>query len=109
MNRATRISIADRVWADIQPDHQKTILWIALDNHLIAFTPDFSILEAAGFEVDWSIEDHSPFVEIPAHESHRLESLIANGYTVAIASRRLAATNPPLFTLPPQQLALPGD
>jgi DNA modification methylase len=26
-----------------------------------------------------------------------------------IARKRIAATNPPLFTLPPQQLALPGD
>jgi hypothetical protein len=100
MNRATRISIAHRAWVETQPDYPDANLWIDLDGYLITFTPNIGRLEAAGFEIDWSVDDYSPLVEIPRCDWRKLESLVKNGRTIAIASRRPASQRPhqmPLF------------
>lgn len=96
MNRATRISIADRAWAEIQPDYPGAILWIDIDGYLVTFTPNVDSLESAGFAVDWSMDDHSPFVEIARRDWNKLERLIRNGYTIAIASRTREAAHAPV-------------
>jgi hypothetical protein len=91
MNKATRVSIAEQAYIEIEPDYLDAMLWVEIDGYLVTFSGDLKSLEAAGADVDWSIEDSSPFVMLSKAEAKTFrlfDALIRAGHKLAIVAQK---------------------